>query len=205
MIGYIEGTLLKKEEDRILLLTNQIGYEVMLPVMVMASIQDKAVHDKLSFYIYHHQTERSPRPTLIGFNLEIEKEFFQHFISVEDIGPLKALRALNLPIRDIASAIEAKDISKLKKMKGIGQRTAQKIVATLQGKMEKFAWEVPPEEALSPSAANIIAPVLAVLVDQLGHRRSVAKKMIDDALKRNQTITTPEELFEEVYRGEDSP
>ena len=93
MIGYIEGTLLKKEADKILLLVNQIGYEIMLPAVVMETIQDKTVDDKLSFFIYYHQTERSPKPVLIGFNLEIEKDFFQQFISVESIGPLKALRS----------------------------------------------------------------------------------------------------------------
>ncbi len=203
MIGYIEGTLLKKEADKILLFANQIGYEIMLPAVVMETIKDNAVDDKLSFFIYYHQTERSPKPVLIGFNLEIEKDFFQRFISVEDIGPLKALRALTIPVRDIANAIESKDISKLKQLKGIGQRTAQKIIATLEGKMDKFAWEVSPMEAGPASPDSIVAPVMAVLVEQLGHRKIAARKMIQDALKRNSAIASPEELFDEVYKGED--
>jgi Holliday junction DNA helicase RuvA len=46
--------------------------------------------------------------------------------------------------------------------------------------------------------------VLTVLVEQLGHRRSAARKMIEDAFKRSPGISTPEELFDEVYRGEES-
>lgn len=185
------------------MLANQIGYEIMLPPMVMETIRDKAVDDTLSFFIYYHQTERSPKPVLIGFNLEVEKDFFQQFISVESIGPLKALRALTMPVRDIASAIEAKDISTLKQLKGIGQRAAQKIIATLEGKMDKFAWEGMPAEQAPVSPNRIAAPVMAVLVEQLGHRKSAANKMIQEALKRNPNIASPEELFDEVYRGEE--
>ena len=106
MIGYLEGKILKKEDDRILVLANQIGYEVLLPAIVMESLQDKQVGDEISLYIFYQQTERQPKPVLIGFNLEVEKEFFQYFISVEDIGPLKAAKALTVPVREIANAIE---------------------------------------------------------------------------------------------------
>jgi len=81
MIGYMEGKLLNKEADRILLLANQIGYEVLLPAFVMETMASKTVGDEASFYIYFHQTERQPRPVLIGFNLEAEKEFFLHFVN----------------------------------------------------------------------------------------------------------------------------
>lgn len=203
MIGYIQGTLLKKGTDHILLLANQVGYEILLPAMVMASIADKSVEDPLSFFIYYHQTERQPKPVLIGFNDEAEKEFFQLFITVEAIGPLKALRALTLPIAEIAGAIESKDTALLNKLKGIGRRTAQKIIATLHGKLDRFALPAPASETASPpSPPDIIEPVLAVLVEQLGHRPADAKKMIGDAFVRNKKISTPEELFEEVYRGD---
>lgn len=205
MIGYLKGTLLKKEEDRVLLLAGHVGYEVFLPAVVMDTLGEKAVGDELSFYIYYHQTDRQPKPVLIGFHLEVEKEFFQYIISVEDIGPLKALKAFNLPLSEIAAAIESRDVSKLKRLKGIGQRTAQKMIATLEGKMERFAGEAPganPQGALPPSAVS--DPVLSVLVEQLGHRRAAARKMIEEAFKRNPGISTPEELFDEVYRGEES-
>lgn len=202
MIGYLEGKLLKKESDRILLLANQVGYEVLLPAIVMETLISKRVGDEISFYIYYQQTERQPKPVLIGFNLEAEREFFQRFISVEDIGPLKAIQALNIPIRDIARDIEAKDVDRLKKLKGIGPRTAQKIIATLSGKMDKFALIRKVEQEDISVVEDFSKQVLDVLVSQLGHRVSDAKQMITAALKRNSAISTPEELFEEVYRGE---
>ncbi|MGD9302391.1 MAG: OB-fold domain-containing protein [Desulfobacterales bacterium] len=204
MIGYIEGKILKKEEDRILVLTNQIGYEVLLPGIVMESLQDKQIGDDISLYIFYQQTERQPRPILIGFNLEIEKEFFQYFISVEDIGPLKAAKALTVPVRDIATAIEAAEINTLTKLKGIGRRTAQKIVATLEGKMGKFALIRPEDRIADAPVEDFSKQVLDVMISQLGHKMADARQMIDKAMKRNSTIKTAEELFEEVYRGEKS-
>jgi len=202
MIGYLEGKILKKEDDRILVLANQIGYEVLLPAIVMESLQDKQVGDEISLYIFYQQTERQPKPVLIGFNLEVEKEFFQYFISVEDIGPLKAAKALTVPVREIANAIEAGDINLLTKLKGIGRRTAQKIIASLEGKMGKFALIRPDDRQAEPPVEDFSKQVLDVMIKQLGHRMADARQMIEKALKRNSAIKTAEELFEEVYRGE---
>ena len=202
MIGYLEGTLLKTGEDRILLLSNQIGYEILLPAFVMETVRAKSTGDPLSLYIYYQQTERQPKPVLIGFNLEAEKEFFQLFVTVEDIGPLKAVKAMTIPVRDIARAIESRDEARLRQLKGIGSRTAQKIIATLSGKMDKFALIRKTEKIALPGEIDITKPVTDVLVNQLGHRLADARKMIAAALDRNPEVRTPEDLFEEVYRGE---
>jgi Holliday junction DNA helicase RuvA len=200
MIGYLEGRLLKVEAEKILLLVNHVGYEVMLPTFVRETLNAKEVGDEIALYIFYHVTERQPKPVLIGFNLEAEKEFFQHFISVEAIGPLKAVKALNVPIRDIANAIELGDVGTLKMLKGIGARTAQKIVASLQGKVSKFALIRKAEQVPVIKSEDITGPVLDVLVNQLGHRPADAKRMVAQALEHNEDISTPEALFDEVYK-----
>jgi Holliday junction DNA helicase RuvA len=204
MIGYLEGKLLKKGDDRILVLANQVGYEVLLPAFVMNTFRAKSVGDPVYIYIYHQQTERQPKPVLIGFNLEVEKEFFQYFISVEAIGALKAVKALDIPVRDIARAIESKNVHKLKQLKGIGDRTARKIIATLEGKMDKFALIRKTQQEEIPIVEDLSQQVLDVLVDQLGYKIKDAKQMITNAMERNRNISTPEELFEEVYREQDA-
>ena len=204
MIGYLEGKLLRKGEDRILVLANQVGYEVLLPAFVMNTFRAKSVGEPVSLYIYHQQTERQPKPVLIGFNLEVEKEFFQYFISVEAVGALKAVKALDIPVRDIAIAIESKNVQKLKQLKGIGDRTARKIIATLEGKMDKFALIRKSQKEEIPIVEDLSQQVLDVLVDQLGYKIKDAKQMITNAMKRNSNISTPEELFEEVYREQDA-
>jgi len=202
VIGYLEGSLLKISEDRVLLLSNQVGYEVLLPTFVMDTIRSKIVGDPLSLFIYLQQTERQPKPVLIGFNEEYEKDFFQYIISVGDIGPLKAVKAMTIPVQDFATAIETKDAARLKQLKGIGARTAQKIIATLAGKMDRFALSGKSEESAAAADQDIVKTVIEVLVSQLGHKPADAKRMVTEALKRSSTVTTPEELFEEVYRGE---
>ena len=202
MIGYLEGELLKKDADRILLLVNHVGYEVLLPAFVMERLNSRRTDDQVSLYIYYHQTERQPKPVLIGFNLEAEKEFFQLFISVEAIGPLKAVKAMTIPIREIARAIECREAGRLKQLKGIGSRTAQKIIATLEGKVGKFALIRKGEETDIPIKDDFISQVMDVLTNQLGHKGGEAKLLIAQAMERNESISTPEALFDEVLRSE---
>ena len=202
MIAYLEGTILQYSEDRIILLANQVGYEILLPVTVQAELVELPDDAVIALHIYHHQTERQPRPVLIGFRKESEKSFFHHFISVEAIGPLKAVKALTMPVPAIADAIERKDIAFLTSLNGIGKRTAQKMVATLEGKLHQFL------EAELPATPPPAMPdqshrqVLDVLVDQLGHKPAEARKLIADALSRNPEIRSPEDLFDEIYRME---
>lgn len=203
MIGYLEGKLMKKEQDRILLLVNHVGYEILVPVVVMDTLSKKAVGDPVSLYVYYYQTDRQPKPVLIGFNLEAEKEFFQYFISVEAIGPLKAVKALNISVADIAHAIESGEVKTLKQLNGIGDRTAHKIVASLQGKMNRFALIRKKEKGAAVMVdEDFVQMVMDVLVAQLGHKSADARQMVADAMKRNGAIVTAEQLFDEIYRAE---
>jgi holliday junction DNA helicase RuvA len=203
MIGFLEGRLMKKEQDRILLLVNHIGYEILVPVVVMETLAPKAVGDEVALHIYYYQTERQPKPVLIGFNLEAEKDFFQYFISVEAIGPLKAVKAMTISVGDIAHAIERGDVKTLKQLSGIGDRTAHKIVASLQGKMNRFALiRQEKGETRTPMEEDFIQMVMDVLVTQLGYKSSEARQMVSDAMQRNDAITTAELLFDEIYRGQ---
>ena len=205
MIRYIEGRLFKKEEDRVVVLANGVGYEILLPAIIRQTFVTKRAGedgDVVRLYIHYHQTERQPKPMLIGFNAEPEKEFFEKFIKVEDIGPPTAVKALTLPVPRIARAIEERDAKTLERLKGIGRRTADKIIATLQGKVGKFALM---REDQIPEPAEIEdfkKQVEEVLVKDLGHRVSEAQRLVKEALARNPSIATPEELFEEVYRGQ---
>ena len=66
MIGYIEGKILKKEDERVLVLANQVGYEILLPAFVMENIAAKKVGEEVALYVFYQQTERQPKPVLIG-------------------------------------------------------------------------------------------------------------------------------------------
>ena len=205
MIRYIEGKLLKKEEDRIVVLANGVGYEILLPAIVRQTFALKRAGEDgevVKLYIYYHQTERQPKPLLIGFTFEPEKEFFEKFITVEDIGPPTAVKALVMPIPRIAKAIEERDSKTLERLKGIGRRTADKIIATLQGKVGKFALMMEDQASVDVEVVDLKKQVEEVLVKDLGYKLSEAQRLVKEAMLRNPGISTPEELFEEVYRGQ---
>jgi holliday junction DNA helicase RuvA len=203
MISYLEGKAIEISDDRLTLLVNGIGYEILIPAYVMNEIRKEMKTDnrELKLHISYNQTERQPKPVLVGFKHSAEKKFFELFISVEDIGPSVAIKALVKPIREIARSIEEKDTGALRQLKGIGERKAEKIIATLKGKVGMYTL-MREAELLPEVAEDFRKEVENVLVNQLGHRLIEARKMIDEAMKRNTKITSSEELFEEVYRGQ---
>ena len=209
MIGYIEGTIIHFDSDSILLRAGSIGYEILLNPQVVAELRsmdsDDNKSDVVSLYIYYHQTERQPKPVLIGFKTLEDKKFFQTFITVDAIGPMKAIKALSQPVGKMADAIEKKDVSFLTALSGIGKRTAQKIIATLNGKVEKFIAVTDHGMAedhgtIPDQMHNISQQVEDVLVEQLGHSPASAKRLIKEAFEKNRTILTPEELFDEIFQ-----
>jgi Holliday junction DNA helicase RuvA len=200
MIGYLEGTIIHRASDHILLLAGEVGYEVMLPAVVMAALREVRGGEKVALYIYHHQTDRQPKPVLIGFRDLKEKAFFQKFISVADVGPLKAVKALSMPMEDVATAIEQLDVAKLIQLKGVGRRTAQKLVAALAGKMEAFASSSLPSGDVDPAVQGFIGVVYDTLSGQLGHKPAEAKQLIREALARKPDIQSAEALVDEIYR-----
>ena len=206
MIAYLEGKILKKEDDRIVLLVQQVGYEILIPANVSAAIQGMKLGDELALHIYHYQTERQPKTVLIGFIEDLEKEFFQQFLTVEAIGPLKAVKALTIPVGEFALAIETRNVAALKRLKGIGERMARKIVATLEGKVGKYAQadqdqQIPIAEAQLTASARFSQEVIEVLTHQLGYKKTEAQQMVTESLKRNPAIETAEELFDEVFKN----
>ena len=203
MIRYLTGTVIKTEENRIVLLTGGVGYEILLPEIVRDSLMQKDImNTQIELFISYHQTAQQPKPVLIGFTTELELEFFESLIKVKDIGPTMACRALTLPVPLIARAIEDRDTGSIQQLKGIGKRKADMIVSELQGRVGKFALMPHDEVPVQATATeSVVKQVLEVLVRQLGHQRSEAQKMVQKALERRPEAQTPEELFEEVYKG----
>jgi len=201
MIRYIQGRILKADNGTIVVLAGGIGYEIVLPEIVWKDVALQSTATDIELFISYHQTPQQPKPVLIGFNTEIELEFFEHLITVKDIGPVTAAKCLTLPVPVIARAIEDRDAATVMQLKGIGRRKADMIISELHGKVGKYALlkkEAPQEPA---GTQDVSRQVVEVLIKQLGHARSEAVAMVQAALERNPNAATPEELFEEVYRG----
>ena len=210
MIAFLRGRLRRRLDDRVVLESAGVGYEVVLPPVVLKGLGDAAAGDgdggaELALVIYYHATRDQPRPVLIGFAGELEREFFERLITVKDVGPLVAARALVAPVPEIADAIVRKDEKFLRRLPGIGPQKCRNIIAQLEGKVAKYAMMPRPETPAPPAAAepgdDVRGVVREVLVRQLGLRVGEADQAIRDALGRRPGIETPEALFEEIYRA----
>jgi holliday junction DNA helicase RuvA len=214
VIATLSGRLRRKLEDRVIVECGGLGYEVFLPPIALRQIEHVAAGpgekgSDLELVIYYHATRDQPRPVLIGFTSDLDKEFFEKLITVKDIGPMVAARALALPVGELAAAIARQDEKFLRGLPGVGPQKAKNMVAQLQNKVAKFALarEGAPAEPIAAAAVPVDADglrelVWEIMVKQLGHRPSEASQLITDALRRRPTIMSPEELFDEIYRGQ---
>ena len=108
MIATLRGQLRRRLDDRAVIDCGGIGYEVYLPPIALRSIDGLETGDKgaeLELVIYYHAPRDQPRPILIGFTNDLDKEFFEKLITVKDIGPMAAARCLAAPVAELAAAI----------------------------------------------------------------------------------------------------
>jgi Holliday junction DNA helicase RuvA len=218
MIALLRGRLRRKHEDRVVIEAGGVGYEVVLPPVVQQSLAGALASDgegaaEVALEIHYHATQNQPSPVLIGFLTGLDKEFFEKLITVKDVGPLVAARSLAAPVADIAGAIARQDEAYLRRLPGIGPQKAKNIVAQLSAKVAKFALSQPgaPVDARAVAQPKgmdedgLRGAVFEIMTKQLGHRPSEAAQLISAALSRKPGITTPEELFDEIYRGAKTP
>ena len=203
MISRISGKVIEKCANSLIVDTGGICYEVLIPAMVMERIQESIDSDgRITLVTFHYlQVEPSKTfPVLVGFANDVERSFFEVFITVSGIGPRAALKALNKPIPLIARAIDEGDLSFLKSLPGIGEQRAREIVAKLQNKVGKFALIKDKRiTAVSSKARDITEEALAVLM-QLEYKKAEALNMIKRALEIAPDIQTAEEVLNVVYK-----
>ncbi|UCD55265.1 MAG: Holliday junction DNA helicase RuvA [Candidatus Omnitrophota bacterium] len=205
MISKIQGKIKTKKSGKVLVEVNgSISYEVLVPKAVMRNIEKENTEgNDIALITYHYyQTDPSKSiPVLIGFLNEVEKEFFEKFITVSGVGPKAACRALALPISEIADAIDRADLAVLKTLPGIGEQRAKEIIAKLQDKVGKFGLIQDQFAGKATTATlGIKEEALSVLL-QLQYKKNEARDMIDKALRRNPGLSSSEELLNEVYKA----
>lgn len=203
MISYLKGDVLQVQENppRVVVLTaSGVGYTVVLPAFVHESIRPE-IGNPIELHVYYSVSERQPLPVLVGFESIGDREFFEQFIQVEGIGPSRAATALTMPVPTLAYAIEMEDLVTLTLMPGIGQRGAQKIVATLRGKVAEAANRPLERSRQRVGMPNTRADVIAVLVN-LGYRNTEASSLVDEAIRRDPDyLEDPQALLRDIFRN----
>jgi len=205
VISRIRGVVEQFSENTLIVEVGGLSYEIYIPTAVMKNFYGKlAKHSQISLVTYHYyQTDQSKSiPILIGFSNNIEKEFFEKFITVSGVGPKAAVRALSMSISEIAQAIDTGDLAFLKSLPVIGEQRGKEIIAKLQGKMGKFGLmqgREPSSKEPASSAPDIREEVLEVLL-QLQYKKEEGRQMIQKAFARKSDLSTVEAVLNEVYR-----
>jgi len=205
MISKIQGKVKSKKTGKVLVeVSGGISYEILVPDSVMRNIEkDSPDGSDIVLTTFHYfQTDPSKAvPILIGFLNEIEKEFFEKFITVSGVGPKAACRALAIPISEIADAIDRADLVLLKTLPGIGEQRAKEIIAKLQGKVGKFGLIQDRLTGKTPKVAEDVKEEALSVLLQLQYRKREAMEMIEKAFKRNPGAKTSEGLLNEIYKA----
>ena len=208
MINRIEGRLLTAEDGRAEIVCGALTYELLIPASDMQALATRLGED-IEFHTLHYLEGQGQGtsfiPRLIGFQSPRDREFFMVFTTVKGMGNRKALRALQLPFHRVADAISLKDLNLLKSLPEIGKRTAETIVAELNGKIDQFI-ELKPD-TMTGAATTDVDPGARQLVDaatqiltQLGESRADAAQLVERALAADSTIDSADALVTAAFR-----
>lgn len=195
MITYLKGKLVHKDPTHVIIEVNGIGYQVSISLHTFSEIKDQE-DIRLSTYLQI----REDAHVLFGFSSAREKQLFQHLISVNGIGPGTAMVVLSyLPPEELRAAIIREDAVTLQSIKGIGGKTAQRLILELKDKLRKEAGEE--ISSGSTTSHNKTKEEALTALTTLGIARPAAEKSIDAVLKRSGNSLTLEELVKQALRN----
>jgi holliday junction DNA helicase RuvA len=189
MIAYIDGKLTHKDPTYVIIEASGVGYQIKIPLSTYSSLP---AGERCKLHTYLHIKEDAH--TLYGFTTVAEKEAFLHLISISGVGPNTGLMILSsLSVEEIQQAIVREDVRTIQHVKGIGAKTAQRIILELKDKLKK---EVLLTDAPVSAAAHNTnrAEALSALVT-LGFAKNVAEKTLDAIIKREGSGLSVEELI----------
>ena len=193
MISYLKGEITFKTPTFIIVETGGVGYHVLISLHTYAQIE-KLERVK----IHTHLLIREDSHTLYGFAEESERSLFQHLISVSGVGPNTAQLLLSAMTPDeIRSAIIGENEQAFSKVKGIGPKTAKRIILDLKDKMVKSSGDAP--LSLLPQDNTAREEALSALV-ALGFARVQVQKVLNAVLKEKPSANNVEELIKLALR-----
>lgn len=135
MISYLKGKIIYKSAKFVILENNKIGYKIFISPTILEKIK---LDFEKEFFTYLRVREDDL--SLYGFEKMEDLEFFELLITVSGVGPKFAQNALaSFSVNDLKESISCEDSSLLKKVSGIGTKTAERIIIELKGKLSKFA------------------------------------------------------------------
>ncbi len=187
MITFVEGKLAHKDPTQVIVEINGIGYEVKISLNTFSALKD-AEHYKLHTYLHIKEDSH----TLYGFAELEEKMIFLNLISISGIGPSTGLIMLSsLSPFEIKSAIVNGDVQLIQGVKGIGSKTAQRVILELKDKIARDELIEKAVDLSSNSYNTIKNEALSALIT-LGINKNLAEKKIDMLLRENEDLALEE-------------
>lgn len=189
MIAYIDGKLAFKDPTHVIIDVGGVGYEIKISLTTYSAL---AEGERCKLYTYQHIKEDAH--TLYGFIAPTDKSVFLSLISISGVGPGTALMLMSsLTGSELQQAVVREDVRTIQNVKGIGAKTAQRIVLELKDKFKKDHLSDSPNIA-SPGHNTNRAEALSALIT-LGFPRAVAEKNLDAIIKREGRPLSVEELI----------
>ncbi|MFT6244250.1 MAG: Holliday junction DNA helicase RuvA [Salibacteraceae bacterium] len=185
MIGQLNGKLIEKNPTSLVIDCGGVGYEVKISLNTYSALGTAE-----AVKIYTKFIVREDAQLLYGFAEPVEREMFNHLISVSGIGPNTAMIMLSSMVpEEIANAIQTDDVKTIQSVKGIGAKTAERVIVDLRGKMLKMAFST--ENIFTANNTNHFDALTALV--SLGFDKKSAEKAIDK-------VSTGEESVEQLIK-----
>ena len=192
MITHLKGKLIEKHPNSVIIECNGIGYILTISLHTFSNIPDQE-----NIMLYTHLSIREDAHILYGFADKLEREIFKLLISVSGVGPSIAITMLSsMNPQEIQQAIGSEDVEKIKSVKGIGVKTAQRLIVDLKDKILK-TYEF--SEVLSVSNNTIKNEALSAL-EVLGFSIKKVDKVIQVILQNSPEISL-EELIKKALKN----
>ena len=185
MITYVKGPIAHKNPSFVVVEAGGLGYHINISLFTYTKIE---AAETVKLLTHFHVKE--DQQTLFGFYDETERNLFRLLISVSGVGPSTALIVLSSMNPDeVRTAIIGEDVTSIRKVKGIGPKTAQRIILDLKDKLMKESFDAP--TMLSPASNTERAEALSALVN-LGFPRPGVQRALNKVLAKTPGAGTEE-------------
>lgn len=177
MIGYVYGKVMNIDGNTLLVENNGIGYEIICSASALARMNEKKEGG-----LYTYTQVKEDGISLFGFDTMEEKKMFLKLISVSGVGAKMGITVLGgMRLRDLALAIATSDVKMLSSVKGLGKKTAERIIVELREKVSADNSEPLPSDVV-PAFSGSDAENAVTALMSLGYNRVTAVKAVNSAL-----------------------
>jgi Holliday junction DNA helicase RuvA len=196
MIAYVNGTVAYKDPAYAIIDVNGLGYEVRISLQTYTSLPEPGGRCKLVTFL----SIREDAHVLYGFWESDEKKLFLDLITISGIGPSTALVMLSsLSSSEIRRGIIDEDLRLIQSIKGIGSKTAQRVILELKDKIRKEELVSTGQKSSDSPSGTLKSEALAALIT-LGIPKATAEKSVDTIIKREGSEITVENLIRLALR-----